>query len=380
MVGIWRYAAANALAAGNLDVEDLRDVSVLAARAVSKFFAKPTEKKLKLAAGAVQGLHSKLQELSAGVNSLPLQRVPFQASVGTGLPFPVSMVVVPSSITEATLQLKNGWAMPLLGMALSQHQRPSIEFVTNSLRRGLRHLEVPPSTATAAGTAIKESRVPRKSLFISVPWTLPLRSEQEFVDMLKVLRTRHVDLVYLVRSSEPITPTWELLLRLKESGRIRALGVRGMRPEELARLTGGENEVQVAQCGFTPHRPGPHRDAWHGFGSRSIVFVATGLFTDWPYLLKPMQDPHLIVIAERIGRSPVQVLLRWALQVGLAVVFRTASLDHLAENLQTLEFNINEGDIQLISSLVTLADPTVPPGDGFAHVYDGSIGQARDEL
>ncbi|CAJ1327213.1 unnamed protein product, partial [Effrenium voratum] len=118
---------------------------------------------------------------------------------------------------------------------------------------------------------------------------------------------------------------------------------------------------------FTPYRPGPSRDTWKRFGQRQIALAAAGLLSDWPRPLRPPDDPHVRIIAERLGKSGAQVLLRWALQLGLAVVFR-ASPGHVRENL-ALDFELSPRDAQLISGLATLAEP-LPPGDGFVHPYE----------
>lgn len=113
-------------------------------------------------------------------------------------------------------------------------------------------------------------------------------------------------------------------------------------------------------CGGAPL----HRD----FGQRSVALAATGLLSDWPRPLRPTDDPHVLAIAQRTGRSSAQVLIRWALQLGLAVVFHADRVQHVRENLGALGFELPRREMQLISGLVTLADP-VPPGDGFGHPY-----------
>lgn len=259
--------------------------------------------------------------------------------------------------------------MPLLALAVPRGRRPSITLISESLRMGVRHLQVSPASAHAVREAITASHVPRKELFLSSPWELPVNTEEKLTLMLDSLGTRYLDLVLLPRGPDA-RATWKLLLRIQKSGRIKALGLHGYPAEELDDLPQSGEAVEVAQCTFSPYRPGPTRATWRLLGQRSIALMSSGLFSDWPHALQPVRDPHVLAVAGRNRRSAAQVLLRWALQLGVAVTFHASSGEHVADNLSALGFELSEADMQLLSSLATLAEPHIAPGDGFAHVFD----------
>mmetsp|Transcript_150845 Transcript_150845/g.482887 ORF Transcript_150845/g.482887 Transcript_150845/m.482887 type:complete len:122 (-) Transcript_150845:61-426(-) len=76
------------------------------------------------------------------------------------------------------------------------------------------------------------------------------------------------------------------------------------------------------------------------------------------YYLEPLQDPHVSEIAGRIGRSPSQVLHRWALQLGLAVIPRSSRREGIAENARLFDFLLEEADMRLLNGLASLSAGT----------------------
>lgn len=194
-------------------------------------------------------------------------------------------------------------------------------------------------------------------------------SEERFETMLTELGTPRVDLAQLPRGPD-VMSIWRTLKRLKKKGLVRTLGVRDLSPDEL-KTYGIINEVEYAQCKFSPYKPGPTRHTWQEFGKHSIALTASALISDWPRALSPTEDPHLLAVASRVKRSVPQILIRWALQLGLAVVFQSEKSEHISENLLALGFVLPESEMRLISGLATLAQPYLPPGDGYAHIYTG---------
>eukprot|EP00435_Cladocopium_sp_Y103_P020199 s1932_g4.t3 len=390
-VEAWRYACANLLASealgGAVPASTTSTAARSAAQAVASFFATPDASSFAKASAAATTLRRLVLK-----EDLPLRssRVDLQAP-GLGVPVLIQK--------PANLQLKGGTVMPLMAFAVSGQRRPSVADIAEALRLGVRHLQVSPSVAHAVSQAIRLSQVPRVELFISLIWEAPLDSAvgmpsvmvlqrfaghgfQYFRAKLQSIREELgvIDLMVLPRSPQP-DRVWRHLQRpacwilrdfqqLKAKGLLKALGVKDFKPEEVEFLPHGGAAVEYALCAFTPYRHGPSRSTWRLFGQRSIALAATGLLNDWPRPLRPREDPHVLAIARRVGKTGAQVLLRWALQLGLAVTFHTERPLHVAENLGALEgADLSTTDLQLLSGLATLAEP-FPPGDGFAHPYE----------
>merc|ERR1712046_67965 len=78
--------------------------------------------------------------------------------------------------------------------------------------------------------------------------------------------------------------------------------------------------------------------------------------TSWPHVLPPLQDPHVASIASQLGRTPSQVLHRWALQRGVGVIPKTSSQQRIIENAKLLEFELSEVAMRLLDGLATLSE------------------------
>jgi len=371
----WWYVAGNVLAASSyasgssssVPTEVTKDAKKMVQH-LTAFFATPQQRSFSRSARRAYNLHDHLlgNETSAPIVLRKLQ-LDVPDTVGVGVPFPVTSVMV--DYASSALQLRSGSAMPLLGLATSRDCRPSISGMAQALKLGVRHVELNPGVASSVGKAIADSGISRSDIFLSVIWELPLNSEERFKVMLIDLQVSRVDLVQVPRGPD-IKNIWKIVKSLKSQGLIRTLGVRDYSDEELAKVGGGIiDEIEYAQCKFSPYRPGPTRHTWQGFGRRSIALAASAVVSDWPHVLSPSDDPHLQGVARRVKRSVPQVLIRWALQLGLAVVFKSQNSKHIEENMATLGFVLPEGEMRLISGLATLAQPWKPPGDGFAHVY-----------
>merc|ERR1712060_211503 len=85
---------------------------------------------------------------------------------------------------------------------------------------------------------------------------------------------------------------------------------------------------------------------------RGIQVMGYSVINPWPLMLPPMEDPHVQAVAARYGRSPAQVLHRWALQLGVAVIPKSGTPARIAENARLVDFELSGTDVRLLSGLV----------------------------
>ncbi|CAJ1350953.1 unnamed protein product, partial [Effrenium voratum] len=168
-VEAWQYACANLLAAEALGAGRWSHAASTAA-AAGRFFVNPDRAAFAKVSEEAAALRRHMLEAEL---PLPKCTLDYPEVPGLGVPFPLVPVVISE---PASLQLKGGAAMPLLALAVSGRSRPSVSDISQALRDGVRHLEVSPSVAHAVGQAIRESRVERSELFLSVLWQPPLDS------------------------------------------------------------------------------------------------------------------------------------------------------------------------------------------------------------
>lgn len=210
------------------------------------------------------------------------------------------------------------------------------------------------------GASLLRSRLPREALFI----TTKIRGADQGLERtalglwlelsLRRLRLDYVDLLLIhwpLPMRDLYEKTWEELIRLRERGLARAIGVSNFNPWHLDRLidaTGVTPVVNQIQCNpavqnttMRSHNRarGVLTQAWEPLGLRSAVLL----------------QPAVIRAAHQLGRTPAQIVLRWHLQRGHAVVPKTANVRRLAENLDVLDWelplplsqgldHLNEGD------------------------------------
>ncbi|KAG1660738.1 hypothetical protein FOA52_010612 [Chlamydomonas sp. UWO 241] len=67
----------------------------------------------------------------------------------------------------------------------------------------------------------------------------------------------------------------------------------------------------------------------------------------------PMKDPVVTAMAERLGRNPAQLLLRWAVQRGTSVLAKSTSPKHLGSNLDVLSWSLSDDDFAALGALET---------------------------
>ena len=157
--------------------------------------------------------------------------------------------------------------------------------------------------------------------------------------------------------------------QLKKEGVVRSIGTSNFGIREMEELRRQASEPPAThQIKFNPYHPGrTGNTGGDDFEADCIkggcTIVAYCPLNSWPSKLAPIHDGHVRAIAKRIGRTPAQVLLRWALQRGTAVLTRSSNPAHLREALEVTKFTLSASEMSLISSLAWLVESTThrPP-------------------
>ena len=196
---------------------------------------------------------------------------------------------------------------------------------------------------------------------------------------LRDLRVEYIDIYYLhSREQDPTArqETWQVMEDYYRAGKLRALGISNHYhntdvDEILSIATIKPHVVQNKfDCLFAGFVNGGNRnsvDPIAYFHSLGIAYVAYSTLSGWPLhqlgVLSPKDDPHVAFISQRVGRTPTQVLLRWSLQHGAAVI--PTSRSHAADNAALFDFALSEAEMAYISGLAWLM---AVPGENVPHV------------
>jgi diketogulonate reductase-like aldo/keto reductase len=251
--------------------------------------------------------------------------------------------------------LNNGVKMPQVGYGVFQiPDGETTAAVTTALEAGYRSIDTAAvyRNESGVGRALARSGLPREELFVT---TKLANSEQGYESALRAFDTSigllgldYVDL-YLIHWPLPrldrYVETWQALEKLYADGRVRAIGVSNFQPSHLERL-GGDIVPAVNQIELHPYLRQDGLRRYHA--DHDIVTEA------WSPLARggePLADAAITALAEKYGRTPAQIVLRWHLQRDTVVIPKSATPSRIRENLSVFDFSLDDADLALLSNL-----------------------------
>jgi len=253
--------------------------------------------------------------------------------------------------------LNNGVEMPQLGFGVWQVPDAEAErAVATALEAGYRSIDTAAIYGNEEGTgkAIAASGVPREDIFVTTKlwnsdhgYDAALRGFDASLDKLGL---EYVDL-YLIHWPTPArdkyVDTYKALEKLRSDGRVRAIGVSNFEPEHLRRLIAETSVVPaVDQIELHPHLQ--QRAAREYHAEQGIATEAWSPLGQGKGLL---EVPAIVAIAQKHGRTPAQVVLRWHLQLGNVVIPKSVTPSRIKENIEVFDFSLDTEDLAAISAL-----------------------------
>lgn len=246
--------------------------------------------------------------------------------------------------------------IPALGIGVAGLAPAEAEAaVSAALEAGYRLIDAGPADGNeaAVGRAIAASGIPRGDLFISTAMTAAEQGFQSSQDACQAALERlGLDYLDLYLVSWPVEENgrhidaWGGIMKSKEVGNVRSIGVANYNPEQLADL--------IDLSFFTPaiHQielhPRLNQSALRAVDSQyNIVTEAYGPLGTGALL----DNPAITAVAAAHGKSPAQVLIRWNLQLGNVVIPRATTTARLVENADVFGFELSDAEMESINGL-----------------------------
>lgn len=252
------------------------------------------------------------------------------------------------------ITLNNGVQMPLAGFGTFMlGGETCTKAVAAAIESGYRMIDTAEAYGNEkeVGEGIKASGIDRKDLFLvtKVNFKSYEHAEQTVLQSLENLQTDHIDLLLLHWPFANYYAAWRSLEKLYAAGKLRAIGVSNFEPDQLLDLV-AYNQVAPAvnqietnlYCQRSTERAwmqkkqaAPMAYAPLGQGSRNEMFA----------------EPAVLALAQKYGKTPAQVLLRFLTQMGIAVIPRSTKPEHIRENIALFDFALTADEMAQLAAL-----------------------------
>ncbi|WP_059020866.1 aldo/keto reductase [Mycobacterium sp. M26] len=255
-----------------------------------------------------------------------------------------------------TVTLNDDNTIPVIGLGVAELSPEEAErAVTDALAAGYRLIDTASveGNEEAVGRAVAASGVPREELFITTKLATADQGFQASQDAIKVSLERlgldYVDL-YLIHwpaeQNGKYVDAWGGLLRVREDGLTKSIGVSNFTPEHLSNVidlsyfTPAINQVELHPL----LNQAALREVHAEYSITTEAYSPLGVG-------KLVENPTIASIAAAHGKSPAQVLIRWSLQLGNVVIPRASNPAHIAENIDVFDFELTADEVESINGL-----------------------------
>lgn len=255
-----------------------------------------------------------------------------------------------------TVTLNDDHTMPVFGLGVGELSESETEAaVLAALSAGYRLIDTAAAYGNeeAVGRAIKSSGVPRDEIFVTTKLATPDLGFQSSQDALKASLGRlgldYVDL-YLIHwpagEQGKYVDSWGGLMKRKEVGDTKSIGVANFHAEHLSDVidlsffTPAVNQIELHPL----LNQAELREVNAGYGIVTQAYGPLGVG-------QLLENETVTSVAQAHGKTPAQVLIRWSIQLGNAVVARSSKPERIASNLEVFDFELTDDEMGSLNGL-----------------------------
>ena len=271
-----------------------------------------------------------------------------------------------------TLALANGARIPQLGLGTWPLNDAEAEVaVRQAIEAGYRLVDTAENygNETGVGRGISSSGIPREEVFITTKfnkrWHSVDGAREAFEASAKRLGVDYIDLL-LIHWPNPdqdrYVEAFTGLVELLREGRLRAVGTSNFKPAHLDRVleaTGVTPDVNQIEL-----HPRLTRDAVRAYDAEHGIVTES-----WSPIARAgelLAEPVITELAQRYGRTPAQIVLRWHIELGLVTVPKSATPQRISENIDIFDFSLTADEVARIAAL-DRGEAEAVDSDAFGH-------------
>lgn len=251
---------------------------------------------------------------------------------------------------QTYVRLNSGYDMPQMGLGVFMipEGKATVEAVRTALELGYRQIDTAHAyqNERSVGQAVKESGIPREDIFITTKlWVSDYGYEKSLAQIDKMLERLDTDYINLLLLHQPVGDylgAYHAMEEAVKQGKVRSIGLSNFEGEILKEvLEAAIIKPAALQVELHPYatrselreqlKPYNTRiESWYPLGHGDINLLNEAIFLD---------------LAQKYGKSPAQIILRWHIQMGNLVFPKSTSRAHLQENIDIFNFELSNQEI-----------------------------------
>lgn len=261
----------------------------------------------------------------------------------------------PFDFETKTVRLNSGYEMPINGIGTySLLDKVCVDSVTAALNRGVRLIDTAYMyhNEESVGEAVRNSGIPRGEIFVTTKLYPSQFADPEAAidEAMEKLNIEYIDLMLLHHPGEGDVEAYLAMEKAVADGKIRSIGLSNWYVEEL--------EEFLPQVNITPalvqneiHPYYQENDVIPYIQSLGIVVQGWYPLGGRGHTAELLGNEVISEIAQAHERSSAQVILRWNLQKGVAVIPGSSNPDHIQENTELYDFELTDDEMARINAL-----------------------------
>lgn len=275
-----------------------------------------------------------------------------------------------TAVTAPTVRLAGGAFMPLIGLGTWPMDDAEVaSAVVSAVEAGYRMIDTAENygNEVGVGEGIRRSGIPRERIFVTTKFNRKWHSVDGVAtacrNALERLGLDYIDL-FLIHwpnaDQGRYVEAYEGLVKVRDEGLVRAIGTSNFKAHHLQDLFDRGFVPEVNQVQIDPYTPrhelvALHREkgivteCWRPFGEDGVI----------------MTDPVVIELAEKLGRTPHQIALRWQVQQGFATIPKSGDPARQRRNLDVFSYELSESDMARLTQ--DRPNPRQLDADSFGH-------------